>query len=220
MHRLLLVALLAAPCAFASPPKKGSGATTLHGTGPEVDDPPADGPADPFVAPPEETIKPGKRPLLKLHGEPPPEETPEDKVDRPAILPSSYKGVTPGGANLPPRPPRLPVAGPARMTWPGFQIRDGAPTVFIELTSPVEWTVAEAGSSLVYTLKNVTIPLRNNRRVLEVREFHTAVRSIDARPKGRDALVTIHLSRKVAHKERTEEAAGGFKLLVVELSSE
>src|SRR6185369_7394762 len=42
--------------------------------------------------------------------------------------PGGYRGVAPGAQNLPPHPPRLPIKrGPQRMTWPGFQMRDGVP---------------------------------------------------------------------------------------------
>src|SRR5690242_9240581 len=46
-----------------------------------------------------------------------------------------YKGVAPGAQALPPHPPKLPLRkGPQRMTWPGFQVKDGVPTVFLEVT--------------------------------------------------------------------------------------
>jgi hypothetical protein len=131
--------------------------------------------------------------------------------------PATYKGVAPGAPNLPPRAPKLPVAGPARMTWPGFQVKDGTPTVFLELTSPVEWSLAEKPGRFVYTLKNTTVPVRNNRRALDVSAFHGPVRAIDARPHGKDVEVIISLHGKPGHREHVEEAAGGFKLLVIEL---
>lgn len=135
-----------------------------------------------------------------------------------ASVPWSYGGVIPGGANLPPHPPKPSAKGPARMTWPGFQVLGAVPTVFLELTAPVEWSVEEGDGKLVYTLKNTTVPLRNNTRPLRVGEFKTAVNSIDARPSGRDVRVTISLKSKVAHKESTQDAAGGFKMLVVGLT--
>ncbi|MSP60626.1 MAG: hypothetical protein EXR72_09860 [Myxococcales bacterium] len=157
------------------------------------------------------------RPRLKLTG------TPEGGKEAPAAaeeprLPTTYGGVTPGAPNLPPHPPRLPIKGKQqRMTWPGFQVREGIPTVFLQLTGPVEWSVAEHPGRIVYTLKDTTVPLKNNRRPLRAGEFGTAVKDIDARPKGRDVQVTIQVKQNVGHRERTEDAAGGFKLLVVEL---
>jgi AMIN domain-containing protein len=130
-----------------------------------------------------------------------------------------YQGVAPGGSGLPPHPPKLPVKGPARVIWPGFQVRDGVPTVFVEVTGPVEWSVEEKPHELVYTLKNTIIPLRNNQRPLRVGEFGTAIQKVDARSKGRDVRLTIATRQPVSHKERTEEAAGGFKMLVVELTA-
>src|SRR5258705_105390 len=69
-----------------------------------------------------------------------------------------------------------------------------------------------------YRLKNTVVHLRNNRRALDVKEFKTVVKEIDARPLGRDVRVTVRLRGKASHHERVEEAAGGFKLLVVELT--
>ncbi len=129
-----------------------------------------------------------------------------------------YQGVAPGGAALPPHASRPGASRPAKMLWPGFQVRDGVPTVFVELTAPVEWSVADSGRGLVYTLKDTTIPLRNNTRPLRVAEFGTDVESVDVRKAGRDVRITIATKRKVGHLERTEEAAGGYKLLLVELS--
>src|SRR4051794_7127333 len=54
-----------------------------------------------------------------------------------------YQGVAPGTDRMPPRAPRLPVKGPARLTWPGFQVHEGVPTIFLQLSSPVEWEVRE-----------------------------------------------------------------------------
>ncbi len=172
--------------------------------------------------------------VTTAHAEPPAANAPEGATVSPALngtdddtapkqqgapAPGPYKGVVPGGDQLPPHPPRLPVKGPVRVTWPGFQVRDGVPTVFLQLTGPVEWTVAEAPDKLVYTLRAATIPLANNRRPLRVAEFQTAVKEVEAKRRGRDVELTIRVRQKVAHHERTEGGAGGFKFLVIELPS-
>jgi len=217
MRRIALAWLVVAPLASAEAPPKPKAPVE------QVED-------DEETPPPPETIQPGKRPLLKLHGTPAPDDKPDDKSGKKAaappeqgddapksIHPSTYQGVSIGGTHLPPKPPKLPVTGPAKMTWPGFQVRDGVPTVFVELTGPVEWSVDEKPGELSLLLRNTTVPLRNNRRALDVKEFKTVVKEVDARPKGRDVRVTIRLRGKAAHHERVEEAAGGYKLLVVEL---
>jgi hypothetical protein len=131
-----------------------------------------------------------------------------------------YKGVAPGAPALPPHPPRLPVKkGPQRMTWPGFQVKDGVPTVFLEVTAVPDYHVEEAAGAVTVTLKNTTVPLRNNRRPLDVTAFATAVQSVAVAPKGHDVVVTIKTKggERPEHRERVEDAAGGFHLLVVEL---
>jgi AMIN domain len=146
-------------------------------------------------------------------------------ADKVRIEPSAapregYQGVAPGKDALPPRPPPLPVkAGPQRLTWSGFQIKDGIPTVFVEVTAPPDYKIAEHKGGLVVTLKNTVVPLKNNRRPLRVGAFDTAVTSVEARPKGHDTEVRIATrdSGVPAHRERVEAAAGGFQLLVIEL---
>jgi hypothetical protein len=144
----------------------------------------------------------------------------DDAIPAAAAGPSlglTYHGVAPGEEHLPPRPPRLPAKGPTKITWPGFRVQGGVPQVFLELTGPVVWSVAESEGKLVYTLLQTTIPLANNRRPLRVEAFKTAVRDVEARQRGRDVEITIRLKGRVSHKERTEQAAGGYKFLVIEL---
>jgi hypothetical protein len=132
----------------------------------------------------------------------------------------TYKGVAPGAQALPPHPPKLPVKrGPQRMTWSGFQVKDGVPTVFLELTSAPEYHVEDAPGEVVVTLKNTVVPLRNNRRPLQVGAFDTAVKEVSTQPKGKDVRVTIKTKggERPSHHERVEDAAGGFRMLVIEL---
>lgn len=134
----------------------------------------------------------------------------------------AYKGVAPGAQALPPHPPRLPVKkGPQRMTWSGFQVKDGVPTVFLELTAAPEYHVEEAPGAVIVTLKNTIVPLRNNRRALDVGAFDTAVKEVSTQPKGKDVRVTIKTKggERPQHHERVEDAAGGFRMLVIELPS-
>ncbi|MDB4970433.1 MAG: hypothetical protein JWN44_6122 [Myxococcales bacterium] len=132
----------------------------------------------------------------------------------------AYKGVAPGAQALPPHPPRLPLKkGPQRMTWPGFQVKDGVPTVFLELTAAPEYHVADGPGEVVVTLKNTIVPLRNNRRALDVTAFETGVKEVSTASRGKDVRVTIKTrgGERPQHHERVEDAAGGFRMLVIEL---
>jgi hypothetical protein len=140
----------------------------------------------------------------------------QGKID-PAHPEGSYAGVSIGGEGLPPKPPKLPVAGPQRMLWPGFQIRDGVPTVFLQTTGVPSYAVRETQNAIQVTLRGTKIQLRNNRRPLKVAEFGTAITEITAAPKGKDVVVTIKHKGGAAHRERVEASAGGYQLLVVEL---
>jgi hypothetical protein len=161
---------------------------------------------------PAETAKPGKpseeteeAPNLNISGKP---------------TTGTYHGVAPGAPALPPRAPKLPLKkGPQRMTWPGFQIREGVPTVFLELTSVPDYKVAESPGAVTVTLKNTVVPLRNNRRALDVTAFDSAVKEVETRSAGRDVRVVIKTkgAARPQHHERIEDAAGGFRMLVIEL---
>jgi hypothetical protein len=139
-------------------------------------------------------------------------------TDKP-VAEGKYGGVAPGAPALPPHPPRLPLKGPQRMTWPGFQVKEGVPTVFLEVTAAPDYQVEDAPGAVTVTLKNTTVPLKNNRRPLDVRAFATAVQEVATAPKGRDVRVTIKTkgSERPAHHERIEDGAGGFRILVIEL---
>jgi hypothetical protein len=139
-----------------------------------------------------------------------------------AAAEGTYKGVAPGAQALPPHPPKLPLKkGPQRMIWPGFQVKDGVPTVFLEVTAAPEYHVEDAPGSVVVTLKNTVVPLRNNRRSLDVTAFATAVKEVSTIKKGHDVRVTIKTKGgdRPPHHERVEDAAGGFRILVIELPS-
>lgn len=129
-----------------------------------------------------------------------------------------YHGVTPGQDRPPPPAPKGPPdKGFPRVTWVGFNVRAGVPTVFVQLSRPVAWSVAEEKGQLVYTLVGADVPLANNRRPLQVQEFGTAVKTVSARKRGRDVEVVISIGARVSHVERIENATGGMKFLVVEL---
>jgi hypothetical protein len=105
------------------------------------------------------------------------------------------------------------------MTWSGFQVKDGVPTVFLELTATPDYQVKDARGEVVVTLHNTVVHLRNNRRPLRVGYFGTAVKDVDTRERGRDVQVVVHTKDegRPAHRERVEPAAGGFQMLVIEL---
>jgi hypothetical protein len=130
-----------------------------------------------------------------------------------------YHGVAPGAQNLPPRPPKMPVRkGPQRLTWSGFQIKDGVPTVFVELTGSPNYSVEAQKDSLVVTLRNTVVPIRNNRRPLRVEEFGTPVKTVETESHGATTRVVIHGDGPLGHSERIEPAHGGFQLLVIQVS--
>jgi hypothetical protein len=139
------------------------------------------------------------------------------KIDEAAPPTEGYKGVAPGAQALPPHPPKLPVKGRQRMIWSGFQVQNGVPTVFVELTAPPDYKVDEQKGALVVTLHNTSVPLKNNKRPLRVGAFNTAVTDVETSESGHDTRVVIKTKDPVSHRERVEAAAGGYQMLVIEL---
>jgi hypothetical protein len=129
--------------------------------------------------------------------------------------------TAPGASNLPPHPPRLPLKkGPQRLTWSGFQVKDGVPTVFLELTGAPNYHVSEEAGSVVVTLRNTVVPIKNNRRPLKVEAFNTPVKAVETETRGKDTRIVIRLGQttgQVGHSESVEPAAGGFQMLLIRL---
>ncbi len=143
----------------------------------------------------------------------------DEDSDGGTMAESDYHGVAPGAPNLPPLPPKLPITnGPQRLTWTGFQTKDGKALVFLELTNVPQYQVADARGHVTVTLKNTKVPIRNNRRPLKVALFETPVETITARERGHDVEVTVQVKGKPTHSEHVEKAAGGFQLLIIEFS--
>jgi hypothetical protein len=182
--------------------------------------------------PPLEELRPTKPSSLKRadeappHSEeqPPPSPPPKEEEAAPAAAPrvllneGKYQGVAIGGDKLPPRAPKPGKGGAQRLTWSGFQMKDGVPTVFLETTGTPSYTISEKNSALVVRLANTQVHLRNNRRPLKLEAFETTVRSVAAHPRGRDVEVQIETRAPgQPHRERVEPAAGGYQMLVIEL---
>jgi hypothetical protein len=91
--------------------------------------------------------------------------------------------------------------------------------VFLELTGEPQYSVEDEPGAVTVTLRNTIVPLKNNRRVLDVNAFDTAVQAVEAAPRGHDVRVTIKTkgTTKPAHHEHVQDAAGGFRLLVIAL---
>lgn len=127
-----------------------------------------------------------------------------------------YQGVALDNDRLPPRPPP-PASSPTRLIWTGFQVREGVPTIFLEMTRPASWNVVEKGNRITYRLKAVKVPLRNNRRQLEAVDFGTAVKRVRLLPRSGDLQLIIDLAHPLSHRERFQPAPGGYAMFVVEL---
>jgi hypothetical protein len=129
----------------------------------------------------------------------------------------TYQGVAIGNDNPPPHPPHMPVKGPQVLTWSGFQIKGGVPTVFLQLTGTPDYSISDSGNSVTVILRNTKIAIRNNRRPLRVEAFDSTVKNIAATKHGKDVRVVIQTKSGVSHKEHTEPGANGYQLLLIEV---
>ncbi len=181
-------------------------------------------PPDPQTAP-AKTDPQGDEPALPA-GTP---GDPQAQAQEGPQLQMRYHGVAPGRAELPPHPPKLPLGkGPQRMTFPGFQVNEGVPTVFLQLSGPVEYSVSEKPGQVLLTLHDTVVNVRNNLRPLKVEAFRTPVQqvSIINRPntkktKNSENTVTVIVEVKgqVAHQERLTMAENGYSMLVMQVTS-
>ncbi len=134
-----------------------------------------------------------------------------------------YQGVTIGTDNLPPRAPKLPVkSGPPRLIWTGFQIKDGVPTLFVELTAQVPYRVVDTAEGVAVHLEGAKSPLRNNVRPLRLGFFDTAITDVTPRQQGKSLVLAVKRrgSGALPHRERWQQAPGGYQLLLVEFPTE
>ena len=134
-----------------------------------------------------------------------------------------YQGVTIGADKLPPRAPKLPLkSGPPRLIWTGFQVKDGVPTLFVELTTQVPYRVVETADGVSLHLDGAKAPLRNNVRPLRLGFFDTAI--TDVTPKQQGKTLVLDVKRRgqgvLPHRERWQAGPGGYQLLLVEFPTE
>lgn len=178
--------------------------------------------AKPFTASTEATTADKKPAAEKSAGDKPPVKM-ADPTDEPTPLEinpnQDYQGVVPGSDNLPPKPPKLPVAGVQRLTWCGFRMVGETPTVFFQTTATPDYQISESKGEVRVTFRNTKLNLRNNGRSLRTEAFQTDVKRVDLKPaRGKSLLVRIKTagSAAPAHREHVESSAGGFSVLTVE----
>ena len=129
-----------------------------------------------------------------------------------------YAGVIPGEPNPPPRPVK-PGTTPATVTWPGFQMTpDGGSRVFLQLTSPVEYTTAINGKSIVITLAGARLHLTNNGRKLETQFFQTPVLSAQVKPVSGGVNLVLALRETAAPTVHLDASPTGYSFLFVDFA--
>lgn len=159
---------------------------------------------EPIVEPPPTKAKPAPAGTLSLR-------TPAREGE--------YQGVALGSDKLPLRPKSTPPkSGPPRVVWTGFQIKDGVPTLFVELTGQVPYRIEDTPTGLLLHLEGTKATLRNHLRPLRASFFETAITDVEPKQHGKSLVVAIKRRGKGAlqHRERWETAPGGYQRLIVE----
>jgi hypothetical protein len=134
-----------------------------------------------------------------------------------------YAGVVPGRGLERSRASRARGGAPT-VRWIGFQVKDGAPRVFVQLDAEPTIEQRVEGAELIVTIAGARLGARNHKRPLDTRFFDTAVESIFARrapaARGRrGAAVEIRVRLKDAGRTaaaRTERGQDGFHYLYLD----
>jgi len=136
-------------------------------------------------------------------------------ADAALAAPAVLDDVTGGGSGLA-RRGRAPKQQ-AEITYAGFVSRpDGGATVFVEITQEVPVEKAQSGRSVIYTLKNAKVVVRNNLHPLLTREFASVVTSARLVPdkKAKATKLVIELREVVEPTHRMVAGQDGAMLEV------
>jgi len=111
-----------------------------------------------------------------------------------------------------------PVRG-AEITFSGFRLLPGGRSlIFVEMTDPAVVEVSRAGQVVEYKLLGATVPLRNNRNPLLLRDFNSSATSalLVREPLKKSVRLVITLRSAVTPTHRMV-ARGKSSVLEVEL---
>ncbi len=129
-----------------------------------------------------------------------------------------YRGVVPGQSHVPPRARRLKRTRRNFVTWPGFEMHEGASRVFVQSTSPVTYTRSNESGRIVIVLQNTRINLRNNRNPLVTEHFNTPVAEAYLRQRRRDTLLVLEMKVDASARIR-QMSENGYHFLFVEFNA-
>ncbi|HWZ88320.1 MAG TPA: thrombospondin type 3 repeat-containing protein, partial [Polyangiaceae bacterium] len=105
------------------------------------------------------------------------------------------------------------AGGRAELTFAGFRsFDDGSSLVFVELSGPVTVDVKKTRGTVVYTLENTRVPLRNNRNPLLTAEFPSSLRRATIKPKKKAVELTIELKADVEPAHQLVQRGGATVL--------
>jgi hypothetical protein len=177
----------------------------------------------------------------KLNGCPPPKDTDGDGIaDREDACPRKpgvasddpkHNGcpevvakaiAAPAAPKAAPAPAPAPVTkarvstaagGAAELTFAGFRsFDDGTSLVFVELSGPVTVDEKQTPGTIVYTLANTKVPVRNNRNPLTALEFSSVVRRATIVQKKKAVEITISLKADVQPSHQIVQRGGATVL--------
>jgi hypothetical protein len=119
-----------------------------------------------------------------------------------------YAGVTPGSteyAVLRRWARRRSRDGRVVVAWPGFQMTQGGSRLFLAVSAVPRMTPVNEPGRLVYRLERASVPLRNNRRVLETAAFETPVARAYLRPRRGSVDLVIELRASGVQPTQTQQ---------------
>ena len=127
-----------------------------------------------------------------------------------------YSGVSIQGNQLPRHPADKVGAGPATMTWTGFERTATGSRVFFQLSNEADYTINQKNGVITVRMRRTKVNVRNNLRRLDLSYFKTPVQMVKVRRKGKDAVATITLKTDATPEVSYVDSGGsGYKLLVL-----
>ncbi|HEX3775005.1 MAG TPA: thrombospondin type 3 repeat-containing protein [Polyangiaceae bacterium] len=101
----------------------------------------------------------------------------------------------------------------AEMTFAGFRsFDDGTSLVFVELSAPATVNVTKQRGSVIYTLENTKVPLRNNRNPLITVDFSSLVKRATIKQHKKAVELTLELKADLELQSQTVQRGGATVL--------
>lgn len=131
----------------------------------------------------------------------------------------SYDGVNPQSEtseNLPPKAEEIPE-GALMITWPGFMVKEGGSTFFVQTSKPVRFGTKQSSGRFELVIYNIRVHLKTNFLPLETQFFDTPVtRATLQRTGKKDVTMVFEMQKDVTPTITQKKGKDGFNYVFVD----